>query len=300
MLKFILQTIRTIATIQTIRTTLTLFTLFTQHSYSQWQWQNPLPQGNILFGSYYLSSNTGWACGDGGTIIKTTDSGNNWVINTTQTKQSIRSVFFVNENTGFACGLYGTVLKSTNGGNIWDKVVLNTTGNLFSVRFLNSTTGFIVGDTGIVFKTSNGGINWSRRTTNVVRTLTSCAARDSIVLSAGLNGTLVRSSDYGETFQIINPNNTNFLFDVMFKDANTAFIAGAYGTILRSVNAGLSWSEHQLPLTGGFIQFRSEMTIQVSLQVTTGTYTKLQTPDQAGQDTGLLHPSSSIQFRHSM
>lgn len=229
-------------TLKIFLTLLFLFTLNTQYCHSQWQWQNPMPQGNILFGSFYLNENTGWACGDGGTIIRTTNSGLNWTVTSTQTKQSIRSVFFVNENTGFAAGLYGTVLTSTNSGVNWNKILLNTTGNLFSVRFLNSNTGFIVGDTGIVFRTSNGGSTWNRKTTNVTNTLTSCAVRDSIVLAAGLYGTLVRSSNYGETFQIVNPNNNNYLFDVMFKDANTAFIAGAYGTILRSTNAGLSWS----------------------------------------------------------
>ncbi|MDQ3193808.1 MAG: YCF48-related protein, partial [Bacteroidota bacterium] len=163
-------------TIKTKRSKLILLTfaiLVCSDCFSQWQWQNPLPQGNILFGSFYLNPNTGWACGDAGTIIKTTDGGSSWIIGKTQTKHSIRSPFFIDENTGIACGLSGTVLKTTDGGNNWNKIILNTTGNLFSVKFLNSSTGFIVGDTGMVFKTTNGGVSWTRRITNVTRTLTS-------------------------------------------------------------------------------------------------------------------------------
>ncbi|MEZ4824627.1 MAG: YCF48-related protein, partial [Ignavibacteria bacterium] len=182
-----------------------LILLFSSGSaFSQWQWQNPLPQGNILFGSNYLNTNTGWACGDGGTIIKTTNAGNNWVVTSTFTKNSIRSIFFLNENTGYACGLNGTVLNSTDGGLKWSKILLNTTGNLFCIKFSGST-GFISGDTGIVFKSTNSGLNWSRKTTNVTRTLTSIAVQNSLVIAAGLNGTVIRSTDTGETFQTVNP-----------------------------------------------------------------------------------------------
>ena len=74
---------------------------------SQWSWQNPKPQGNILFGSFYSNDQTGWACGDGGTIIKTINGGYNWNVQPTGTKNSIRSLYFLNELNGFACGLTG-------------------------------------------------------------------------------------------------------------------------------------------------------------------------------------------------
>jgi photosystem II stability/assembly factor-like uncharacterized protein len=126
--------------------------LSTGSAYSQWQWQNPLPQGNILFGSNYLNVNTGWACGDGGTIIKTTNAGDNWTVTSTYTKNSIRSVFFLNENTGFACGLNGTVLNSTDGGLKWSKIILNTTGNLFCIKFSGSTPGLFQAIPGLFLK----------------------------------------------------------------------------------------------------------------------------------------------------
>ena len=47
-------------------------------AYAQWFWQNPLPQGNLLISCNFTDSNTGWAVGYGGTIIKTTDGGESW------------------------------------------------------------------------------------------------------------------------------------------------------------------------------------------------------------------------------
>ena len=66
--------------------TLTALTLLlTQMSFSQWFWQNPLPQGNALLKVKFVSSNVGWAVGATGTILKTTDEGINWLIQTSGT-----------------------------------------------------------------------------------------------------------------------------------------------------------------------------------------------------------------------
>jgi hypothetical protein len=44
-----------------------------------WFWQNPLPQGNTLNSVQLVSADIGWAVGDGGTILKTTDGGLSWI-----------------------------------------------------------------------------------------------------------------------------------------------------------------------------------------------------------------------------
>ncbi len=49
-------------------------------SSSQWFWQNPLPQGNNLRGASFVDANIGTVVGDYGTIVRTTDGGNNWTV----------------------------------------------------------------------------------------------------------------------------------------------------------------------------------------------------------------------------
>ena len=58
---------------------LTSINLFSQ---SGWFWQNPLPQGNQLFGVKFVNQNTGFATGESGTVIKTTNGGSNWAVKT--------------------------------------------------------------------------------------------------------------------------------------------------------------------------------------------------------------------------
>ena len=52
------------------------FLIFINYSYSQpgWNWQNPHPQGNPLYGVSFVRT-CGWAVGDGGTIIHTSNGG---------------------------------------------------------------------------------------------------------------------------------------------------------------------------------------------------------------------------------
>ncbi|MCX6227105.1 MAG: hypothetical protein NTV01_20540 [Bacteroidia bacterium] len=46
---------------------------------AQWFWQNPLPQGNILNCVKFVDATTGFAVGDCGTILKTTNGGIDWI-----------------------------------------------------------------------------------------------------------------------------------------------------------------------------------------------------------------------------
>ena len=59
---------------------------------------------------------TGYCVGLGGTILKSTDGGNNWSTQTSNTSATLSSVFFIDSLYGYAVGNTGIVLKTTNGG----------------------------------------------------------------------------------------------------------------------------------------------------------------------------------------
>ena len=48
-------------------------------SQSGWFWQNPLPQENTLHSIHFTDANNGWAVGDNGTILHTTNGGVTYV-----------------------------------------------------------------------------------------------------------------------------------------------------------------------------------------------------------------------------
>src|ERR1035438_8612212 len=73
-------------------------------AFSQWTWQNPLPQGNILTSVYFTDTNHGCAVGESGTIVKTADGGSTWTLQNSGTMQRLTSVAFLNSTTGYAVG----------------------------------------------------------------------------------------------------------------------------------------------------------------------------------------------------
>ncbi len=113
----------------------------------------------------------GYAVGDSGYILKTSDGGLNWVRQFTGTAQRFRDVHFVNNLTGFAVGENGVLFKTTNGGNTWIPKNSTTTMRLNAVKFVNEQIGYIGGggfwpfyDTGaVILKTTNGGDTWANQ-----------------------------------------------------------------------------------------------------------------------------------------
>jgi photosystem II stability/assembly factor-like uncharacterized protein len=94
-------------------------TIVTASSSRQWVWQNPLPQGNTLQDFSLVDTNTGFAVGARGTILKTTDGGNNWEILAGETEDDLYGVSFTDSNIGTVVGNFGAILRTTDAGNHW-------------------------------------------------------------------------------------------------------------------------------------------------------------------------------------
>lgn len=120
--------------------TVICLSLLSLSAFSQWFWQNPLPQGNSLNSVYFTAPNTGYSVSDAGTIIKTTDGGTNWTFQSSGTTNYLSSVFFIDANKGYVVGNYGTILKTINGGGNWTSLSSGTSEFLSSVHFPNADT----------------------------------------------------------------------------------------------------------------------------------------------------------------
>ncbi len=136
--------------------------------FSQDYWQRvPSPTTKWLTQSYFVDSVFGWAAGDSGAIVHTSNGGQNWVVQNSGVQDyPIDDIFFINRNIGWAlCNDYlffGTIiLRTTNGGQNWTNSRFYDTTLVFNtVYFLDSISGYMSGFTGRIFKTTNSGTNW--------------------------------------------------------------------------------------------------------------------------------------------
>src|SRR5262245_36853959 len=94
-----------------------VMTLLAARTFSQsgWIWQNPLPQGNNLYGVSMIDASTTVAVTEGGTILRTTDGGGTWMIQATGITHWLGAIFFADASVGTAVGESGTILHTTNG-----------------------------------------------------------------------------------------------------------------------------------------------------------------------------------------
>lgn len=168
-----------------------------------WTELNPKVPRVDYMGIHFVNIDTGWACGDLGTIIKTTDGGLNWVTEETNTTTPLLKVRSPEGNGQLviASGFDGLILRSTDRGEIWAMVTSNITGDLWGLQMINDTLGWACGNYNSLTKTTDGGLSWQR------------------VFTPGYKG--------------------NYWW-IAFMDEHYGFIA-ADGNVLRTTNGGLNW-----------------------------------------------------------
>ena len=129
-------------------------------AFSQWVQQNPLTPAKKLYSASFIDIITGWAVGDSGTIIKTTNGGLNWEYHNLINRMYLFGVKFISSTTGYIAADSGRVYKTTDGGNSWVYYSTGTYDRLLCISFPDVNTGYCAGWQHI-FKTTNAGINWS-------------------------------------------------------------------------------------------------------------------------------------------
>lgn len=234
-----------------------VFIISTVITYSQWTNQNPVPNGNDLWSTFFVDDNTGWIIGSDGFIKKTTNSGLDWTQQNSGTYLTLKSIQFIDPNSGWICGEGGVILKTTNGGINWLSQTSGTTGCLTDIHFCDSNIGYTVGFGGTISKTTDGGTSWIIQISNTTNDLFSVDfINDSVGYAVGGS---YRTSD---SFAIMKTTDGGLnwyekplpagcttwssLNTVEFVDANTGWIGAGYGAmnkgkIYKTTNGGDTW-----------------------------------------------------------
>lgn len=162
------------------------------------------------------------------------------------------------------------------------------------IKFENPTTATLVGQDGLIMRTEDTGENWTVLNTGVTNLLMS---NDFIEYSAngeefkvhmvvGENGVILKSVDDGATWQLLTSGTLENLNDVALFDLSSinaigiaaeseyiAYVCGNNGTLLYSVDMGLTWMSVETGTTDNlrsisFVSDNSLYTDQVTAIVT--------------------------------
>ena len=131
----------------------------------------PNLNGSTITSMTFLDSLTGFAVTNSNSllqeyILKTTNGGDNWIINytfnTPNSNWSFVKIGFINSNTGFAFS-WAEMFKTTNGGSNWNMVINNLYPN--DIAIINKDTILAVKNSGLdggVYQTTDGGYSFAR------------------------------------------------------------------------------------------------------------------------------------------
>ncbi len=246
-----------------------VFLLFVVHNslliaQSGWVWQYPQYTGKVFNSVYFfLGTTTGWAAGNDGHLMKTTDDGTTWQIQNNVTTSNIHQISFINSQTGwFSASTDNTYnpdmgfFRTTNGGNNWIRVYNSPLYNFF---FIDGNTGWLPGTPATIIKTTNGGYYWSFY--NVffqpmgiyfLNSQTGFSCGNSL-LPLPVYGQVFKTTDGGINWIQIGANfqSANLGF-IWFENELTGWVVDKTGTDMnacKTTNGGINWIVYPLNIT---------------------------------------------------
>lgn len=149
---------------------------------------------------------------------------------------------FINKDVGYIVS--DSIYFTADSGNSWITVPNVAGPNMIGDKmfFFNADTGIYAtqGTPSYLVRTTDRGINWDTVYMNN-DWFTDIEFKGSLGFAVGYN-TVLRSTDGGNTWVIVNTFSTLFMKTVFLLNADTIFIGGADGLLYCSYDSGLSWN----------------------------------------------------------
>jgi photosystem II stability/assembly factor-like uncharacterized protein len=220
---------------------------------SGWLWGNPLPQGNTLRAMTF-SGATGYAVGDFGTLLKTTDAGDTWSGLPAGTFTNLTEVQTVDANTVVAGG--GCVARiSTNGGASFSRIAFTPVesscpdgSHLAALWYVSPNHGYLLLKDGSVFET-NDGIQFATKTAlpgtrlaggGVVPTDVRFLS-DTEGFASTSDGNIFRTTDSGVTWKSVS-NTDRPVKALTFVTGQIGYAVGDRSLFLKTTDGGATWN----------------------------------------------------------
>ncbi len=221
------------------------------------------PNTEDLRGISFADTARGFACGTGGTILKTVNGGTTWTLLTSGTTEDLWDIKVVPGSSGqkaVAVGDNNTILKTVNGGTSWTaQTVPFAAGSfVFGVRCIDTATYYACGGdfatlAGATLKTTNGGTTWTKVDVPGSVFLDKIFMLNSSTgYSVGTNTSFsdgsIQKTTSGTAFTT-SKTSADVITNLWCHSAASVVAVGLAGQIWKTANGGTSWTSHSFNST---------------------------------------------------
>lgn len=224
-----------------------LIFLFSSISFSQWIPQNSNSPRRLLT-IYFLNENFGWAGGNDGSILKTTNGGIDWTYISIGTRYTVHAITFVDSLKGWAAlftfnpSRAGYIMATSDGGFNWDIQYYIDGVTLHNIYFYDQYFGWAVGSSGIFLRTVNGGATWQEDFLSADWSWSVEFVNPNLGwVGVGFAGYIRKTTDGGYSWQYKSIPSYSRMMDINFLNENVGWADGQYGHIIKTTNGGETW-----------------------------------------------------------
>jgi len=210
---------------------------------------------NTLNGITFPFADLGFACGERGIVLKSTNYGEDWVelLPLIDSLVTFTDIKFLSSTLGLIVSDDGRIFRTEDGGANWQNVLQLTGENFFRI-YESRGTVFVCGAKGTILKSNNGGYSFRRVNSNTANLIFNLFFVDGVTgYAVGWNGTFLKSTDQGENWMQQTKFVDTYLRDVYFADKTNGIIIAGGGEIFRTVDGGLQWDKVSAGLASGLV-----------------------------------------------
>ena len=189
-----------------------------------------------------------YAVGTGGGIMKSTDMGATWTIDTAGagTSEVLYGVSGYNSGTNATIvGAAGTVLTTTNSGATWTSQTSGTSKDLYAISVSRySQQDQVAGGDSVIIYSTNGGPSWSAGSfTTISRYIWGIDYPTQDTVACAMQTQIQQSVDGGSSWSNFGPPGTNLYQDISFIDGEHGIaVASQNPYIIRTNDGGANWT----------------------------------------------------------
>ena len=204
----------------------------------------PIERRDAFYGLAVPKSGVIWAVGSYGKIVRSSDAGKAWTIQSSPVDVHLQSIAAWDEQRAVAVGNQGRIIVTSDAGSTWREVQAprsEVATKLVKVRALPDGSAWAVGELGAVLRSTDAGVTWSRALPEKDQAWNDIFFVGSDGWLVGEFGHVMRTRDGGKSWEQSASPSKPSLMSVYFRDAMHGIAVGLSGTVLESKDGGGSW-----------------------------------------------------------